>query len=431
MSTRFKVRRDLACNWNNNNPILAAGEPGLEADTNKIKYGDGATAWCNLSYTGGVNVGPDGQLAIGNGASEDGSQSEGSIAIGTNAAYGGQMYGAIAIGCCAGYGGQPWQSVAVGAYAGACGQGPSTVAIGARAGQCCQNMNAIAIGRCAGGCNQGCQAVAVGRFAGRCNQTCQAVAIGACAGYEGQQCHAVAIGPEAGAYGQSNSTVAIGRHAGYCCQQFRGVAVGRCSGFLNQGQQAVAIGALAGKFNQGSYSVAIGWHAGYGNQASGAVAIGCHAGGGYGWTVPWICGDGSNCSVVVCSYSGNVPVRAGMNIVGNGFSVAAKILSVDTSTVAPDYILTLDSAPGDPPSAGSFTVDGWQGNTSIAIGTKAAEWVQHDNSIVINATGVEVNSAGTGTTVIKTVRAITTASLAGFYPSYYNPETGELVYVTP
>ena len=55
MTTRIKLRRDTAANWTANDPILAAGEPGLETDTGKTKYGDGTTAWTGLGYaTGGI-----------------------------------------------------------------------------------------------------------------------------------------------------------------------------------------------------------------------------------------------------------------------------------------------------------------------------------------------------------------------------------------
>ena len=53
MTTRIKLRRDTAANWTSSNPILAAGEPGLETDTGKIKYGDGQTAWTTLDYASG------------------------------------------------------------------------------------------------------------------------------------------------------------------------------------------------------------------------------------------------------------------------------------------------------------------------------------------------------------------------------------------
>ena len=46
-----KQRRDTAANWTGANPTLLAGEIGIESDTNKIKIGDGSTAWTSLSYT--------------------------------------------------------------------------------------------------------------------------------------------------------------------------------------------------------------------------------------------------------------------------------------------------------------------------------------------------------------------------------------------
>lgn len=47
----IKLRRDTAAAWTAANPILAAGEPGLETDTDLIKYGDGVTAWNSLGYS--------------------------------------------------------------------------------------------------------------------------------------------------------------------------------------------------------------------------------------------------------------------------------------------------------------------------------------------------------------------------------------------
>jgi hypothetical protein len=46
----FKLRRDVATTWTLVNPVLAAGEPGLETDTRFIKYGDGVTHWNDLGY---------------------------------------------------------------------------------------------------------------------------------------------------------------------------------------------------------------------------------------------------------------------------------------------------------------------------------------------------------------------------------------------
>jgi hypothetical protein len=51
-NTVIQLRNDTASNWTTNNPTLAQGEMGLETDTNKIKFGDGSTAWNSLPYIG-------------------------------------------------------------------------------------------------------------------------------------------------------------------------------------------------------------------------------------------------------------------------------------------------------------------------------------------------------------------------------------------
>lgn len=48
----FRIRRDTAANWTAANPVLRIGEPGLETDTRKWKFGDGVTAWNALLYAG-------------------------------------------------------------------------------------------------------------------------------------------------------------------------------------------------------------------------------------------------------------------------------------------------------------------------------------------------------------------------------------------
>ena len=50
MATIIKLKRALATRWTSQNPVLAAGEVGLETDTRKVKYGDGTTAWTSLPY---------------------------------------------------------------------------------------------------------------------------------------------------------------------------------------------------------------------------------------------------------------------------------------------------------------------------------------------------------------------------------------------
>lgn len=104
MASLIKLRRDTSASWAQVNPTLAAGEPGLETDTLKIKYGDGSTTWNNLLYgssagtaslptasmtvTGGVKI--DGTtITINNGvisATSGGSGGSGTVLAGTGGA---------------------------------------------------------------------------------------------------------------------------------------------------------------------------------------------------------------------------------------------------------------------------------------------------------------------------------------------------------
>lgn len=52
IKTKFQMRNDTAEKWTAANPVLLVGEIGFESDTNKFKFGDGATAWKDLPYAG-------------------------------------------------------------------------------------------------------------------------------------------------------------------------------------------------------------------------------------------------------------------------------------------------------------------------------------------------------------------------------------------
>lgn len=70
MSTlvRSKARRGTAAAWTAANPVLAAGEFGWESDTNKLKIGDGATAWTALAYFNPGGGGGGGAAVVFEGA---------------------------------------------------------------------------------------------------------------------------------------------------------------------------------------------------------------------------------------------------------------------------------------------------------------------------------------------------------------------------
>lgn len=50
MTIKIQIRRGTSTQWTTSDPTLAAGEIGYETNTQKIKIGDGTTAWTSLSY---------------------------------------------------------------------------------------------------------------------------------------------------------------------------------------------------------------------------------------------------------------------------------------------------------------------------------------------------------------------------------------------
>lgn len=56
LKVRVKHAYLSATEWVSKNPILQAGEFGIENDTQKFKIGDGVTKWSNLPYVSGITV---------------------------------------------------------------------------------------------------------------------------------------------------------------------------------------------------------------------------------------------------------------------------------------------------------------------------------------------------------------------------------------
>jgi len=84
---KIQVRRDTAANWTATNPVLAVGEPGLETDTGKVKYGDGVRNWNTLPYSSGVALGSSTPPAAGTaaaGTSETAARADHSHALPSN-----------------------------------------------------------------------------------------------------------------------------------------------------------------------------------------------------------------------------------------------------------------------------------------------------------------------------------------------------------
>jgi formylmethanofuran dehydrogenase subunit D len=78
--TIIQIRRGLASTWTSLNPVLEAGEFGLETDTKKVKIGDGSTFWQDLKYS----IGQVGNLNIGSGGGNSIESTFGDILLSPN-----------------------------------------------------------------------------------------------------------------------------------------------------------------------------------------------------------------------------------------------------------------------------------------------------------------------------------------------------------
>ena len=56
MASTIQFKRGTAARFVELNLVLAAGEPGFEYDTKRLKIGDGSTAWNDLPYVGNSNI---------------------------------------------------------------------------------------------------------------------------------------------------------------------------------------------------------------------------------------------------------------------------------------------------------------------------------------------------------------------------------------
>ena len=93
-----------------------------------------------------------------------------------------------------------------------------------------------------------------------------------------QEPGAIAIGDEAGETLQESNTVAIGVRAGRNNQGTKGVAIGDRAGESDQTENGISIGEKAGQSTQGSAAIAIGQQAGQSGQNNNAISIGRLAG---------------------------------------------------------------------------------------------------------------------------------------------------------
>ena len=70
LNTRLRLKYDTAANWATKNPVLLAGEVGIESDTLLGKVGDGEKTWQQLEYLNANKVNSNLIIKLNNGATE-------------------------------------------------------------------------------------------------------------------------------------------------------------------------------------------------------------------------------------------------------------------------------------------------------------------------------------------------------------------------
>ena len=145
------------------------------------------------------------------------------------------------------------------------------------------------------------------------------------------------------------------------------VAFGQNAGTITQGTQAVAIGDSAGYNNQGAYGVAIGYGAGNVNQGQGAVAIGLNAG---------------------ITNQGTQGIAIG-NLAGSAQGQYSIAIGLNAGHSSGNYSVAI----GDQAGRGNTTAIGIN---SIVIGNRAGFEYATANSIVLNASGSNLDSPQSG-----------------------------------
>jgi hypothetical protein len=62
MSERISIPRKWRWKWEQENPVLPDGQPGIEIDSNRMKVGDGRLHWKDLPWLTGTGTGGGGSL---------------------------------------------------------------------------------------------------------------------------------------------------------------------------------------------------------------------------------------------------------------------------------------------------------------------------------------------------------------------------------
>lgn len=204
--------------------------------------------------------------------------------------------------------------------------------------------------------------------------------------YVYQQTGSVAIGGYSSQNYQGKLAVAIGYESG---QQYQGdysIAIGYDAGQNNQGIRSISVGPNSGQNNQSEYSISVGVNAGQNNQLNESIAIGLVSGET----------NQQNNSIAIGSYAGYVNQGT-----GNGYAISI----------------------GN--QAGRIN----QGEHTIAIGDQAGYSNQHSKSIIINASGISLDSSSTGGFFVKPINR--NENYVDFQTVRYKPSSGEITYSYP
>ena len=383
-----------------NSVAIGTGAMRYGGNTNSNSVAVGSGALSNFSNTDSIAIGYNSSqngnsgktVSIGSYAGAY-NQSLQSIAIGYNSGYTNQNTNSVAIGPYTGAYNQSEVSVAIGYNSGKTSQATQSVAIGYMTGAYNQARNCIAIGYLSGNTSQGSGSVSIGGNTGSIKQAGNCVAIGVSSGKDNQQYGSVAVGVEAGMFSQGSGCVAIGFQTATTRQGNQCIAIGQSAGSFNQLGSSISIGESAGYNVQGVHSIAIGYNTAHENQGNSAVAIGERA--GYNKQ-----GD-LNIAIGYEAQRDNALERS------LAVGVQAGMFSQGTYCTAVGY------------QAGHRS----QGSYSTSLGWMAGQEYQHNNTLILNGSGIALNSKTSNATYIKPIRNLGTSNLL-----QYDNSTGEVVY---
>ena len=411
-----------------------AGNSNQEAGAISIGYLAGATDQSRDSISIGNQAGKTNQklkaIAIGVGAGFS-DQKQGAIAIGEHCGYNNQGLKSVAIGSGAGDIRQNEKAIAIGNLCAYTDQSVNSIAIGNEAAKTTQNIECIAIGSSAGNLEQGKgigsfigESVAIGKLAGKLNQHAYAISIGSSAGGSNQQNSALAVGYQAGATDQSANAIALGTSSGNFNQSVNSIGIGTNSGSSNQGINSIGIGVDSALVTQGSNSVAIGPFSGVNNQGNDAISIG-HLSGRVSQQVNSISIGHQSGDTTLGAQAVAIGHLAGFNLMGANSVAVGHNSGVDNmgqQSVAIGNQSGKNAMGTQSVAIGNRAGESNLGSSSIAIGDRASDTGgSFASTIVLNATGSNLNPAQASSAYLKPIRSLTQAQTL-----HYDDGTGEI-----